>query len=206
MLLDLQKKYRVNLTGLFQLKFRDDSISRQLLRFYTQNEQCNVGTIFTTTQTDQTMEFSDLGKHCQHDGCRQLDFLPYTCNACNNIYCLEHRTYTDHKCTKAHEKDRLANLCPLCEKPVTVTKGQDINQVMDRHIQSGCKDEVKGRVYSNRCTFKGCKQSELVPIKCKQCTHQFCLKHRSPLDHKCAVHVEPTRNIGPFRVPIRTKS
>ncbi|XP_040868754.1 uncharacterized protein [Glycine max] len=32
-----------------------------------------------------TEAFPDLGKHCQHRDCNQLDFLPFTCDGCQQV-------------------------------------------------------------------------------------------------------------------------
>lgn len=37
----------------------------------------------------------------------------------------------------------------------------------------------------NRCSVKGCKQKEVVPVICDQCKLNHCLKHRHPTDHSC---------------------
>jgi len=33
-----------------------------------------------------TPEFPNLGKHCSVSDCRQLDFLPFTCDCCNQVH------------------------------------------------------------------------------------------------------------------------
>lgn len=35
-----------------------------------------------------TEAFPDLGKHCQHRDCNQLDFLPFTCDGCKQVLLL----------------------------------------------------------------------------------------------------------------------
>lgn len=35
-----------------------------------------------------TEAFPELGSHCQHSDCRQLDFLPFNCNACSKVLSL----------------------------------------------------------------------------------------------------------------------
>ena len=42
------------------------------------------------------MEFPELDKHCKI--CRQLDFLPFKCDFCKELYCLEHKDPKDHEC------------------------------------------------------------------------------------------------------------
>ena len=36
-------------------------------------------------------EFADLGARCSLETCKQQDFLPFVCDACNRTFCLEHR-------------------------------------------------------------------------------------------------------------------
>lgn len=32
-----------------------------------------------------TEAFPDLGSHCQHQDCHQLDFLPFKCDGCHKV-------------------------------------------------------------------------------------------------------------------------
>jgi len=67
-------------------------------------------------------------------------------------------------------------------------KGQLADVVVGQHIESDCQsDPAKERrkVYTNRCSKKGCKRKELVPIKCEKCRLNYCLKHRHEQDHSC---------------------
>lgn len=41
----------------------------------------------------------DLGTQCDEQHCRQLDFLPFVCDACSGTYCLEHRNKDAHGCS-----------------------------------------------------------------------------------------------------------
>ncbi|XP_015439387.1 PREDICTED: AN1-type zinc finger protein 1-like isoform X2 [Dufourea novaeangliae] len=45
------------------------------------------------------MEFPDLGERCSIQDCKQLNFLPFVCNHCHNIFCKEHFHIATHKCT-----------------------------------------------------------------------------------------------------------
>ncbi|XP_060587739.1 AN1-type zinc finger protein 1-like [Ruditapes philippinarum] len=45
-------------------------------------------------------ELPDLGKHCNFEHCKQLDFLPFGCDGCGNTFCSEHRTKDAHSCSK----------------------------------------------------------------------------------------------------------
>ncbi|XP_051910920.1 AN1-type zinc finger protein 1 [Hippocampus zosterae] len=80
----------------------------------------------------------DIGKHCQIDSCHQQDFLPFVCDSCDGVYCLEHRSREAHSCsqepvrrnpqpmggTTSHlcsfedckGKELLPVICPQCEK------------------------------------------------------------------------------------------
>ncbi|XP_068160371.1 AN1-type zinc finger protein 1 [Antennarius striatus] len=40
----------------------------------------------------------DIGKHCQIDSCNQKDFLPFACDYCSGVFCLEHRSRVAHSC------------------------------------------------------------------------------------------------------------
>jgi len=119
------------------------------------------------------MEFSSLGEHCSYEGCHQLDFLPFTCNACEQVFCVEHRRYREHACPAAGpEQSVTVPQCPLCEQLVPLTPGDDPNFVIDDHISRGCPQRKRK---ANRCSVKGCNKSELVPVVCLRCRGRFCL-------------------------------
>ncbi|KAL5022860.1 hypothetical protein ScPMuIL_002015 [Solemya velum] len=44
-------------------------------------------------------EFPTIGKHCSIKSCQRLDFLPFECDGCLNIYCADHKTKDSHDCT-----------------------------------------------------------------------------------------------------------
>ncbi|KAL4635268.1 AN1-type zinc finger protein 1 [Arapaima gigas] len=80
----------------------------------------------------------DVGKHCQIESCHQKDFLPFVCDACSGVFCLEHRSRGSHSCPEipvqkevsvsssstsypcsiSHcgGKELLPVVCPYCEK------------------------------------------------------------------------------------------
>ncbi|XP_061821763.1 AN1-type zinc finger protein 1 isoform X1 [Nerophis lumbriciformis] len=80
----------------------------------------------------------DVGKHCQHESCHQKDFLPFVCDSCSGVYCLQHRSREAHSCSEepvkreastgsvvinhpcsfeeCKEKQLLPVICPQCEK------------------------------------------------------------------------------------------
>ena len=69
------------------------------------------------------------------------------------------------------------------------SKGQALNDQVERHIVSGCQELVatkpKERKRANRCTYNNCRRREMVPFVCPQCERVYCLGHRHALDHKC---------------------
>ncbi|XP_058794473.1 AN1-type zinc finger protein 1-like [Phymastichus coffea] len=51
------------------------------------------------------MEFPKTGQQCTIDDCKQLDFLPFTCNYCGDIFCKNHFHVTCHKCCKVIDNE-----------------------------------------------------------------------------------------------------
>ncbi|KAF0882895.1 ZFN2A protein, partial [Crocuta crocuta] len=84
------------------------------------------------------MEFPDLGEHCSEETCKQLDFLPLNCDACKQDFCKDHFTCAAHKCPFAFKKDVRVPVCPLCNKPVPVKKGEIPDVVVGEHIDRDC--------------------------------------------------------------------
>ncbi|KAM8881690.1 AN1-type zinc finger protein 1 [Synchiropus picturatus] len=80
----------------------------------------------------------DIGKHCKIESCRQKDFLPFVCDCCSGVFCLEHRSRDAHSCAEeplkkefqpnggstsyrcsfeeCKDKSVLPVICPECEK------------------------------------------------------------------------------------------
>lgn len=134
------------------------------------------------------MEFPDLGKHCSDPTCHQLDFLPVQCDACQKVFCSSHYQYSKHNCPEAYKKDNQVPVCPLCNRPVPVPPGQSPDMIVGQHIDNDCQSETaqtRRKVYSNKCSVKGCKQKEVMPLLCERCRLNYCLRHRNELDHEC---------------------
>ncbi|KAM8934431.1 AN1-type zinc finger protein 2B isoform 2-T2 [Pelodytes ibericus] len=145
------------------------------------------------------MEFPDLGKHCSESTCKQLDFLPLKCDACEQIFCKDHITYVLHECTSAYKKDVQVPVCPLCNTPIPVTRGQTPDIVVGDHIDRDCKSDPaqqKRKIFTNKCGKAGCRQKELMKVICNDCHGNFCLKHRHPLDHDCKGKGAPISRAG----------
>ncbi|CAG2116298.1 unnamed protein product, partial [Medioppia subpectinata] len=87
------------------------------------------------------MEFPHLGQHCSHEECHRLDFLPVKCDLCANVYCLDHYSYESHKCPNAHHLDNQVPICPLCNQPVPITRGQLPDIRVGQHIDQDCESD-----------------------------------------------------------------
>ncbi|XP_014215874.1 AN1-type zinc finger protein 1 [Copidosoma floridanum] len=48
------------------------------------------------------MEFPSMGDQCSIKDCQQLDFLPFTCNNCQLVFCKIHFTGTSHPCSQSN--------------------------------------------------------------------------------------------------------
>ena len=61
-----------------------------------------------------------------------LDFLPYKCPGCKEIFCGEHWKFTAHSCPKERDiiENRVVPTCPLCHEVVPVARGQDPNDIV----------------------------------------------------------------------------
>ncbi|XP_053569144.1 AN1-type zinc finger protein 1 [Bombina bombina] len=80
----------------------------------------------------------EIGEHCGFEHCGQLDFLPFICDGCSRVFCLQHRSRDAHGCPLVSlcndhvkttentlypctfrdciEKELVQMLCPYCEK------------------------------------------------------------------------------------------
>lgn len=135
-----------------------------------------------------TPQFPDLGKHCSVEDCKQIDFLPFTCDRCHLVYCLEHRSYIKHHCPKADKKDVTVVICPLCAKGVRLIPDEDPNITWEMHVNTECDPSNYDKVTKKKkCPVPGCREVLTFSntIKCRDCTLDHCLKHRFGPDHKC---------------------
>ncbi|XP_074559756.1 zinc finger AN1 and C2H2 domain-containing stress-associated protein 16-like [Curcuma longa] len=136
-----------------------------------------------------TPAFPNLGKHCSVGDCRQLDFLPFTCDRCNQVFCLQHRSYINHKCPNANQKDVTVLICPLCAKGVRLVPDQDPNITWDSHVNTDCDpSNYQKATKKRRCPVPGCKEVLNLSnsIRCRDCSKEHCLKHRFGLAHSCS--------------------
>ncbi|KAM9393260.1 AN1-type zinc finger protein 2A isoform 2-T2 [Pholidichthys leucotaenia] len=145
------------------------------------------------------MEFPDLGEHCSEKTCKRLDFLPMRCDACQEIFCKDHITYANHKCTSSYKKDVQVPVCPLCNTPIPVKRGEMPDIAVGEHIDRDCRSDPaqrKRKIFTNKCSKGGCKQKEMIRVTCDQCHLNYCLKHRHPLDHDCKTDGKPLSKSG----------
>jgi len=145
------------------------------------------------------MEFPDLGRHCSYSFCNRLDFLPVKCDACEKLFCKDHVRYDDHNCQFAYKKNVQVPVCPLCNRPVPVSKGETPDLIVSAHIDRDCQSDPakkKRKAYSNRCSFSKCKVKELIPVVCQVCRRNFCLRHRHPQDHDCKGYQDTGKKIS----------
>lgn len=138
------------------------------------------------------MELPNLGKNCALRTCNRLDFLPVKCDACLEVFCIEHYRYETHKCEKSKAKDVQVPACPLCSQPVACKKQELPDIAVSIHIDQSCpqNDMIMGKNKKPKsnlqaCTFKSCKQKDLIYLECSDCASKFCIKHRHPSDHSC---------------------
>ncbi|XP_077983492.1 AN1-type zinc finger protein 1-like [Glandiceps talaboti] len=79
----------------------------------------------------------NIGQHCSVITCKQLDFLPFTCNGCLQLFCLEHRSIDSHNCTQ----DNVCDDKPSVEGPksydcsLTDCNNKELMPVRCQHCQ-----------------------------------------------------------------------
>ncbi|OCH84189.1 hypothetical protein OBBRIDRAFT_742006 [Obba rivulosa] len=143
---------------------------------------------YTTPERDA--QLLAVGKQCSDPTCMLVDFLPFKCQHCDGSFCGDHFLPDSHKCDKydATKHDRVAPSCPLCNEPVAIPPGQDVNVRMDAHITSECS-VMTGRTKKSSgpiCAKPKCRKVLFAPIRCDECKQQFCPQHRFPNSHTCS--------------------
>mmetsp|Transcript_49293 Transcript_49293/g.127127 ORF Transcript_49293/g.127127 Transcript_49293/m.127127 type:complete len:228 (-) Transcript_49293:84-767(-) len=135
---------------------------------------------------------SDQGSHCSVELCRQRDFLPFSCDQCQKVFCLDHFRYTDHACPNAKGLDNRVLVCPICSKGVKLVVGEDPNLTWERHMQEGCQ-APNGGERKARCPVPRCREplTTINSVTCPRCGQRVCLKHRFEDDHACLAQSAP---------------
>ncbi|CAM9815066.1 unnamed protein product, partial [Heterosigma akashiwo] len=136
--------------------------------------------------------FSNLGKQCSLQDCQQQDFLPFRCDCCNGIFCLAHRSHTDHHCKKSEDRNCVAVSCPQCAKTLRCLQSQDTNAVLAQHQASACTtrsrdDATSAKKKKPKCCVKGCraKRVSVNMQRCLTCRQMTCMNHRYKDTHNC---------------------
>uniref|UniRef100_A0A8C9J4S4 Zinc finger AN1-type containing 2B n=1 Tax=Piliocolobus tephrosceles TaxID=591936 RepID=A0A8C9J4S4_9PRIM len=90
-------------------------------------------------------------------------------------------------------------VCPLCNVPVPVARGEPPDRAVGEHIDRDCRSDPaqqKRKIFTNKCERTGCRQREMMKLTCERCSRNFCIKHRHPLDHDCSGQGHPTSRAG----------
>ncbi|KAM7524522.1 hypothetical protein LguiA_014424 [Lonicera macranthoides] len=135
-----------------------------------------------------TPAFPNLGKHCSVGDCKLIDFLPFTCDCCHQVFCLEHRSYIGHHCPKSNKHDVTVAVCPLCAKGVRLIPDEDPNITWESHVNTECDPSNYEKATKKiKCPVPRCKEALTFSnmVKCRDCTIEHCLKHRFGPDHNC---------------------
>lgn len=157
-----------------------------------------------------TPAIPNLGEQCSVNDCKLIDFLPFTCDCCNKVFCLEHRSYSTHECPNANKNDITVVICPLCAKGVHLVPNQDPNITWESHVNTDCDpSNYEKATKKKKCPVRGCKEILTFSntIKCRDCTIDHCLKHRFGPDHTCPgpKKPEPTFPFWGYGNPDRKK-
>ncbi|KAJ6477391.1 hypothetical protein C8R47DRAFT_1140349 [Mycena vitilis] len=146
--------------------------------------------------TSREQQLLSVGKQCSHQTCLLVDFLPFKCQHCESSFCQEHFMVTAHKCPKYDEAkyNRVSPNCPLCNVVVSVRPGQDANEAVENHFVKDCSvmtGKAKARS-TPTCARPRCGKALFAPIRCTNCSRQFCATHRFPADHSCTAPAQTT--------------
>lgn len=134
------------------------------------------------------MEFDHVGVHCQFESCNQKDFLPFRCDLCNKMLCLQHRSVLAHSCHAQDSRDMTSNDCPLCGKSFKFLRSEDPNMAWQTHFTSECSQSGGGSAETKTKCYNASCRNILGPsntYQCKICHRKVCLSHRNPEDHQC---------------------
>ncbi|XP_073155131.1 zinc finger AN1 domain-containing stress-associated protein 12 [Henckelia pumila] len=134
-----------------------------------------------------TEAFPDLGSHCQHADCHQLDFLPFSCQACHKVFCLEHRSYVSHDCPNSDCGSRKVVVCEICSHAIETTghSEEEEKKILEKHEALGECDPKKKK--KPMCPVRRCREVLTFSntSSCRICHIKVCLRHRFPTDHNC---------------------
>lgn len=140
------------------------------------------------------MEFTGLGKHCDEPICKQLDFLPFSCEECKGTFCVEHKDPKNHSCNVDLSVKGKMPQCPICKQYLRVNMTTESSDaVVNEHIIQKCKthlllkrtvSEEERKKQRRKCNV--CKNpNNYSNVRCTKCQKMHCLSHRAPENHKC---------------------
>jgi len=99
-----------------------------------------------------------IGHHCEYSSCKQLDFLPFKCEYCNNYFCKNHAFPNDHECLPYYD-------------------------FLNSYVIDG---KIPNKQFHKNCSKPSCKISGISNINtCLKCGNNYCLDHRFPELHHC---------------------
>ncbi|KAL1996349.1 hypothetical protein VTN49DRAFT_114 [Thermomyces lanuginosus] len=131
--------------------------------------------------SNQSMPDEDLdaiGRNCDYQYCRQLDFLPFRCASCGGTFCLQHRTEAAHECQKAGEWGR-RRLEANSKTTSTTSKSPSPSGKAGKPCG---KESCKTRIDT----------ATQPAVHCDKCHRSYCLAHRLPEEHACST-LTPSR-------------
>lgn len=120
------------------------------------------------SEIDWTDKSSDMimnvGKICEYELCKTLDFLPFECKLCKKSFCIEHRLPISHECTKYIDIN-----FTFKDAPIKITN-------KPKYIQ--CKiNNCKNVVENNTISLILAKCNKCNKIRCGTCrTKKICCK------------------------------
>lgn len=123
-----------------------------------------------------------IGVHCQYPYCNKLDFLPFRCESCRSVFCLDHRLESGHECAKAGAWATRRRL-EAQAKP-SLGAGRSMKEVEKPCASSACKTVIGTSLSTS--------------VHCQTCNRDYCLKHRLKEDHDCKSLVPIGARVGMF--------
>ncbi|KAL4669722.1 hypothetical protein H8959_008276, partial [Pygathrix nigripes] len=138
-------------------------------------------------------------------------FLPVKCDACKQDFCKDHFTYAAHKCPFAFQKDVQVPVCPLCNTPIPVKKGQIPDVVVSDHIDRDCdshpgkkKEKDWGPKLQKQFTPQALSSSSSSSSSIVELVSEtpFC-SPRSSDQHCCVIQDKPEESCSSFSVHCR---
>lgn len=108
--------------------------------------------------TESEQGLMNIGKHCHY--CRQLDFLPFTCSECGDVFCSDHRTPDAHRCSRALVKNNNTSTTTnkstnsKTQRPTAASLFAEINQPKSYQLKdnqdSNNSSSLNGLLQSNK--------------------------------------------------------